>query len=208
MEKMKSNKKILIGTGIGILAVIVVAVVLISGCFEEKQTPRDELLKLLVMPPEENYNATHIYNAGGSGAYTNINGKIVVVNSEVKYYIYTSSNRATNTVEEYFFDKGWVNCRDEPGAGPTTRTETIYLNCSNDYEELTEEYQKNELVQIVSSATTVSKFYDAESNLTCFDVDMKDGGLWGHRICFDKKQHFISWYVRYDRGIQKWTKTS
>ncbi|PKP60209.1 MAG: hypothetical protein CVT88_03645 [Candidatus Altiarchaeales archaeon HGW-Altiarchaeales-1] len=75
MEKMKSNKKILIGTGIGILAVIVVAVVLISGCFEEKQTPRDELLKLLVMPPEENYNATHIYNAGGSGAYTNINGK-------------------------------------------------------------------------------------------------------------------------------------
>ncbi|PKP57789.1 MAG: hypothetical protein CVT88_08420 [Candidatus Altiarchaeales archaeon HGW-Altiarchaeales-1] len=46
MEKMKSNKKLSIGTGIGILAlaiIAIVAVVLISGCVEEKpSTTKDD----------------------------------------------------------------------------------------------------------------------------------------------------------------------
>ncbi len=39
---MMKNKKILLGAGIGILAVVMV-VVLIGGCIEEKPIPKEEL---------------------------------------------------------------------------------------------------------------------------------------------------------------------
>jgi len=200
---MKTNKKILIRTGI----LAITCFVLVSGCVEEKRPSKDELLKLLEMPSEQDYNASYFFHAGGSGAHTGIDGEITVRNGKVKYYKYVSSNRAHDLIKEYSSDKGWVNCRETAlGGTGNVKLRTVELNCSDEYKELTDEYQKNKLILAVSSAQNVTQFYDTKENLICFNVN---GNMYyNYNICFDKEWRFVKWYIRYDRGGQGWSKIS
>jgi len=197
------NRKILI-----VFITLVAFVFLIGILFSNEGlyfiSPKDELLKLLAIPAEKNYNASYSFSAGGSGAYTNIQSYISVQNETVMYYKYTSNNRATNTLKEYSSDKGWLNCKDAPGAGPTTRTETIYLNCSDDYKTMTEDYIKNKFFSEVSSTQNVTFFFNTNGN-SCFHL--KNLNSYGnYNICFDRDKRLVSWDIPYDRGSQRWTK--
>ncbi|CEG12934.1 exported hypothetical protein [groundwater metagenome] len=202
------NRIFTLAIGAIIISVLLISGVFISGCVEEKRTSKDELLNLLEMPSEQDYNASYFdyISIRGTGTYMSINGEITVQNGNVKYYKYMSNNRGQNLIKEYSSDKGWLNCKDAPGVDPTVRTETIYLNCSNEYKELTIEYQKNKLILDVSSAQNVTQFYDVKEDLICFSVN---GNMYyNYNICFDKEWRFVKWYIQYARVGRGWTKIS
>ncbi|PKM91959.1 MAG: hypothetical protein CVU81_03070 [Euryarchaeota archaeon HGW-Euryarchaeota-1] len=184
---MVENKKILIGTGIGILAIIaIIAVVLISGCFEEKQTPKDELLKLLAMPPEENYNASfHSWYAKSGGRDENTEAQIEVRNGKVVHYLYnylyTDGGRSFSIQKEYFVDKGWITCKKQVSSGENEFKDDS-LNCGEDYEEITEKYIKQIELNYI-------KTY--ELNITFEHKDNKDCFNTGTEFCFDKEKRFV-----------------
>ena len=83
---------------------------------EPEDSPRDELLKLLAMPSEKDYNASYETSGGTAGLGAGSSERVYVQKGIVVHYVYGAESVSGATSwrykeeKEYFHDKGWVTC--------------------------------------------------------------------------------------------------